>query len=61
VVSHWAIERIGDDQLGAAQAAADQALKEGCPEGFGFGRPDVQADDLALSLGIRCHSDYRRD
>ncbi len=53
--------RVGDHQLGAAQAAADQALQERRPEGLRLRRPDVQADDLALALGVHRHSDYRRD
>ena len=52
--------RIGDDQLHAAQAALDQALEEGRPKGLGLRRADVQADDLAVPLGIAGHSDYRR-
>ncbi len=52
---------IGDDQLHAGQAAPDEVLEEARPERLGFGRTDVQADDLALALGVDGHSDYRGD
>jgi site-specific DNA recombinase len=52
---------VGDDQLHAAQAALDQTLEEGGPEGLGLGGADVQTDDLAPPLGVAGHGDYRRD
>jgi hypothetical protein len=51
---------IGDHQLHAAQAAAHQALEEAGPEGLGLRRADVQADDLALAVGVGGHGDYHR-
>eukprot|EP01137_Pigoraptor_chileana_P013759 Opistho-2@67633 len=56
-----ALVGIGDDQLHAGQAAAGKVLEEGRPERFGFGRADVQADDLAPALGVDGHGDYRGD
>ena len=53
--------RVGDHQLGAAQATADQALQERGPEGLRLRGPDVQADDLALALDVDRHGDYRGD
>ena len=47
-----ALVRIGDDQLHAPQAAADKALEERAPEGLGFTRPNVQADNLAFAVGV---------
>jgi hypothetical protein len=52
---------IGDDELHALEAALDQALEKGRPEGLGFGGADVQADDLAPPLGAAGHGDYRGD
>ena len=49
---------IGDDQLHAFQAALDQALEEAGPEGLGFGRAELQADDLAPAVGVDRHGDY---
>lgn len=43
------------------QPAPDHALEETGPEGLGLPRADVQADDLALAVGIGCHSDYGRN
>jgi hypothetical protein len=40
---------VGDHQLHAGKAAADQAAQELPPERLGLGRPDVQADDLPLA------------
>jgi hypothetical protein len=52
--------RVGDDQLGAAQAALDQALQERGPEDLCLRRPDMQAHDLAFALGVHRHGDYHR-
>ena len=52
--------RVGDHQLHAAQAAPEQALEEGRPEGLRLRRSDVQAHDLALAVRVHCHGDYRR-
>ena len=38
-----------------------RAFEKRRPEGLGLAGPDVQADDLALALGVGGHSDYRRD
>lgn len=53
--------RIGDDQLHALEAAARQVLEEARPEGLGLARADVQADDLALALGVDGDRYYRGD
>ncbi len=52
--------RIEDHQLHAAQAAAHQAFEEDGPEGLGLRRADVQADDLALAVGVGRKDDYHR-
>jgi len=49
-----------DHQLDAAEAALDQALQEGRPERLGLRRTDAEADDLAPTIGVDRHSDYRR-
>ncbi len=51
---------IGDDQLHSSQAALDQALQEGRPEGLGLRGTDAKADDLAPAIGIGSDGDYRR-
>jgi hypothetical protein len=56
-----ALVRVRDHQLDAFQAAPVQAFEEDRPEGFGLWRSDVQADDLALAIGVCGHSDYCRD
>jgi hypothetical protein len=48
-------------RIGYAQTTADQAFQEGAPEGLSLARTDVQADNLALAVGVNCHSDYRGD
>ena len=40
---------VGDHQLHARKAAADQAAQELPPERLGLGRAHVQADHLALA------------
>ncbi len=52
---------IRNDQLGAAQTSANQALEERRPEYLRLRWPDVQADDLALAFGVHRHGDYRGD
>ena len=51
---------IGDHQLGATQAAFDQALQERGPEDLRLRRPDVQAHDLPFALSVYRHGDYHR-
>ena len=54
--------RVGDHQPGAAQAAqaaTDQALQERRPESLCLRRPDVQANDLALAIGVHRDCDCR--
>src|SRR3954469_10130045 len=50
--------RVRDHELHARKATFVQAAQEGRPERLGFRGADVQADDLAPSLGIDCHGDY---
>ena len=50
--------RVGDDQPGAAQAAADQALQERGSEDLCLRRPDMQAHDLPFAL---CDHRHRPD
>lgn len=52
---------IGDDRLHALQSTPDQGLEEARPERLRFGRPDLQADDLAPTVGADGDGDYRRD
>ena len=42
---------VGDDELGAPQAALGEGLEEGRPEGLGLRRPDVQPHDPAPPTG----------
>jgi hypothetical protein len=44
-----ALVGVGDHQLHARQAAADQAAQELPPERLGLGRTHIQADDLTLA------------
>lgn len=52
---------VGDHQLDALQAAADEVAQESRPERLGFAGSDVQADDLALALGRHRDGDYGGD
>ena len=45
----------------AASGRLGQVLEEVGPEHLGFGGADVEADDLALALGIDGDGDYRGD
>ena len=51
---------IGDDQLHALEATADQGLEEAGPKGFRFGRADLKPDDLTPAVGVDRDGDYRR-
>lgn len=53
--------RVGDDELNALQAASDEVLEEGRPEWLGLAGADMQADDLALALGVDRDRYYRGD
>jgi len=53
--------RVRDRQLHALEAAADEILEEARPEGLRLGGADVQADDLAPSIGVGGDGDYGRD
>ncbi|MBB6547063.1 hypothetical protein HD593_001858 [Nonomuraea rubra] len=44
--------RVGDDQLHPGQAAGDQAAQERQPTGAVLGRGDLQAEHLALAVGV---------
>ena len=52
---------VGYYQLDADQAAALEALEEVRPEHLGFRGADVQADDLALAVGVDGDGDYCGD
>jgi hypothetical protein len=56
-----AVVSVGDDQLDALETALDQALEESRPKGFGFGRAETQANNLAPAFGRHRHGDYRGD
>jgi hypothetical protein len=43
---------VGDDQLDPGQPARDQAAQERQPPGAVFGAGDVQAEDLAVPVGV---------
>ena len=55
-----ALVGIGDDQLHALEATADQGLEEAGPKGFRFGRADLKPDDLTPAVGVDRDGDYRR-
>ena len=48
----------GDDELGPAQAALDEAAQKRGPEGLGLAGADVQPHDLPLALRVGRHGDY---
>jgi hypothetical protein len=50
---------IRDDQPDALQAAPDQPFEERRPECFRLGGTKAEADDLAPSVGVDRHRDYR--
>ena len=52
---------IGNDQLDTVQAAPRQAFEKAQPKGFGLRRADVQANNLAPTVGVGGDSDYCRD
>src|ERR1700761_2066988 len=56
-----ALVGVGDHQLHAFEAPPDEVAQESRPEGFGLARADVQADDLALALGVDSNGDYGCD
>src|SRR3954454_5519368 len=56
-----ALVHVRDRQLDALEAAPQQVLEEGGPEGLGLRRAEVQADDLAPPLGVHRHGDYGGD
>lgn len=51
---------IGNYQLDAGEASADQITQEARPERLGFGGADVQADNLPFPIRVDGHRDYRR-
>ena len=51
---------IRDDQLDALEAALDQALQEGRPEGLGFRWTDTEANNLPPAIGVGGDGDYGR-
>src|SRR5450755_2612018 len=53
-----ALVAVADHQLDATQAAPVQAAQELGPEGLGFRVPDLQAEHLALALGVDPHRHY---
>jgi hypothetical protein len=52
---------VGDDELHALETAPDEVAQEGGPERLGLAGADVQADNLALALGVDRNRYYRRD
>ena len=44
--------RVADHELDAAQAAGDQPAQKRQPPGAVFGAGDVQAEDLAVAVGV---------
>jgi hypothetical protein len=56
-----ALVSIGDDQLHTLESAANEVAEEGRPERLGLAGADVEADDLALALGIDRDRYYRGD
>ena len=55
-----ALVAVADDQLDTAQAPPVQAAQELGPERLGLGVPDLQAEHLALAVGIDAHRHYHR-
>ena len=47
--------RVGDHQLGAAQAASGQAAQELDPERFGLAVPRGHAEHLSPAVGVHAH------
>jgi hypothetical protein len=56
---HQAVVRVGDDELDAGQAAGDQSAQECQPAGAVLGGGDVQAEDLAVPVGVDADRDQR--
>jgi hypothetical protein len=52
---------IGNDQLDTVQAAPRQAFEKAQPKGFGLRRADMQANNLAPTVGVGGDSDDCRD
>ncbi len=50
---------VGDDELDAGQATGDQGTQEGQPAGAVLGGGDVQAEDLAVAVGVDADRDQR--
>lgn len=53
--------RVGDDELDPAQAAGDQRPQEPQPAGAVFGGDQVDAEDLALPVGVDPVGEHDRD
>jgi hypothetical protein len=51
---------VGDDQLHALKATADQRAQELAPERLGLGRPHIQADHLPLASLVDAVGDHQR-
>jgi hypothetical protein len=52
---------VGDHQPRARQTAGDQTPQEGKPTGAVFAGDDVEAQDLAMALGVHAHGDHHGD
>ncbi len=55
-----ALVSVGDHQLDAPKAAADQRAQKLTPERLGLGCAHVQTDDLPLAGGVHAVGDYQR-
>jgi hypothetical protein len=53
--------RVGGDQPDAGHAAGDQVAEEGRPAGAVLGAADLQAQDLAVAVGVHARRDERVD
>jgi hypothetical protein len=58
---HQAGVGVGDDQLDAGQAAGGQGAQEGEPAGAVLGGGDVDAEDLAVPVGVDADRDQGVD
>jgi len=55
-----ALVAVADDELHTAQATAVQAAQELRPEGLGLRSADLQAQHLAVTVGVHADGHYDR-